>query len=74
MNAIIKFYSIEIFIVFILLIILAVVNFTLLQILNNRINYKTRFIFLIEFLFINEEIEERIKENKKNKKMLKTVI
>ena len=68
MNAIIKFYSIEIFIVFILLIILAVVNFTLLQILNNRINYKTRFIFLIEFLFISEEIEERIKENKKIRK------
>ena len=74
MKELIDIYSIEIIIAFFLLIIINVFNFIYTIAFFNKINFKPKLFYPLDFLFFWNQIIQKVGDNKRAKKHLNIII
>ena len=74
MKELIDIYTIEIVIVFFLLIIISVFNFIYSLVFFNKIKFKTKLFYPLDFIFFWVQIKHKVGDNKQAKKHLRIII
>lgn len=74
MKELIDIYSIEIIITFLLLIIISVFNFIYTLLFFNKIKFKPKLFYPLDFLFFLKQINQKTEGNKQAKKQLNIIL
>jgi hypothetical protein len=74
MKELISIFSIEIVIVFFLLIIINVFNFIYTLVLFNKIKFKTKLFYPLDYIFFWKQIIQKVGDNKQAKKQLNLIL